>query len=94
MAAMNAPSAQPATEAWEDPAASITAMMSSMCCSAAGTPGTRSDIPVPRLSNMITRPNVPSRSRKEAYSGSSHITSRWPGRPWIATRAGPLPNTW
>ena len=55
MAAMKAPSAQPATHARVDPAASITAMMSFTCCSSTGTPGTGSDMPVPRLSNMITR---------------------------------------
>ena len=76
MAAMNAPSAQPATDARADPAASMTAMMSSTCCSSAGTPGTRSDMPVPRLSNMITRRKLARRSRKAANSGSSHITSR------------------
>ena len=91
---MNAPSAQPATDAREDPAASITAMMSAMCCSTAGTPGTRSDIPVPRLSKTITRRNVPSRSMNAANSGSSHITSRWDGRPWIATMSSPEPYTW
>ena len=91
---MNAPSAQPITEAREDPAASITAMMSSMCCSTAGTPGTRSDIPVPRLSKVITRQNLPSRSRKAANSGSSHITSRWEVKPWIPTMSSPEPYTW
>jgi hypothetical protein len=64
IAAIPAPSPQAAIAALADPAASITATMSSARSSRVGTPGTRSDRPVPRLSNMISRPMAASRSRK------------------------------
>src|SRR5215469_7429752 len=45
----------PNTAARSDPAASITARISSLRSSSVGTPATRSDRPVPRLSNRSTR---------------------------------------
>jgi len=40
-------------------------------------PGTRSDMSMPRLSNMITRANSASRSHQRLYCGNSHAISRW-----------------
>jgi len=56
--------------------------------------GTGSDKPVPRMSKQITRPIVPSRMRKRASEGSSHMISILVG--WSGTKTrprGPSPNT-
>jgi hypothetical protein len=71
MAAMKAPSNHPMTHARADPAASMTVMMSSTCSSSAGTPGTGSDMPMPRLSKMITRRKLARRLAKAADSATS-----------------------
>ena len=59
-----------------EPAASITARMSSIRWSIDGGLTTGSDMPVPRLSNTISRENDASRPRKWASRGSSQATSR------------------
>ena len=64
MAPMAPPSAQPTNAARSDPAASMTAPTSSARCSRVTIPDTRSESPVPRLSKMITRPRLATRSRK------------------------------
>ena len=56
-AAMEPPSDIPNRHAIVEPAAAITALMSSMRWSMVGAPTIRSDIPVPRLSKRITREN-------------------------------------
>ncbi len=73
----------------------MTARMSSMRSSRGVAPGTRSLIPMPRLSNRISLENSPSRSQKWRYSGSSHMTPRWVMNPSTHTRStGPSPTTW
>ena len=54
------------------PAASMTAVMSSMRRSKRTAPSVGSDSPVPRLSNTITRANEPKRSANRAKSGLAH----------------------
>jgi hypothetical protein len=54
---IDAPSDKPKSAARREPAASITARTSSMRVSSVGAPSTGSDIPVPRLSNLISREN-------------------------------------
>ena len=58
------PSEAPNTVARSEPTASITALTSSIRCSRVGgsRSGTGSDIPVPRLSNRISRAKEASRS--------------------------------
>ncbi len=46
-----------------EPMASITARMSSIRSSSGVAPGTRSDMPIPRLSNRISRLNSARRSQ-------------------------------
>ena len=65
-------SAHPNRTAESIPKASITARMSSIRSSSVATLGIRSDIPVPRLSNVTTRLNVPSRSRKRKFRKIPH----------------------
>ena len=57
--------------------------------------GIGSDRPVPRLSNMISRPNEARRSRSSASGGTSHCASRLPNH-WSSRRmsGGPSPTTW
>jgi hypothetical protein len=56
---------------------------------------TRSESPIPRLSNKITRANEPSRSVKRRYEGSSHMTCRFVNEPSTKTMStGPSPTTW
>ncbi len=90
------PSDDPNTVARSMPAASITARTSSARCSSDGaSPGpSRSDRPVPRLSNTATRQNEPSRRRNRAMIGCSHCTSTLVVNPSMSTRSGPSPNTW
>ena len=79
-----------------DPTVSSTAGMSAMNSSRVGSVevGIGSDRPVPRLSNMISRPNVARRSRRAASGGTSHWASRLPNH-WSRSRmsGGPLPMT-
>ncbi len=56
--------APPNTIASSEPAASITAAMSSRWSSITGGSGPRSDTPTPRMSNTISRENETRRSRK------------------------------
>ena len=52
-------------------------------------------MPVPRLSNTISRENDASRVRNRASRGSSHATSTWETNPGTRTRSiGPSPTTW
>ncbi len=69
----DAPSETPTVAARSLPTASITTRMSSMRSSSVGrrSAGSRSDSPVPRLSHMITRPKVASRSSQRAWAGCS-----------------------
>jgi hypothetical protein len=60
------PSDAPNNAACREPTASMTARTSSIRCSRVGTGPTRSESPVPRLSNMIKRQNDPRRRRKLA----------------------------
>ena len=73
---------------------SRTAGMSAMNSSSVGSEevGIGSDRPVPRLSNMIRRPNEARRSRSSASGGTSHWASRWPNH-WSSRRrsGGPPP---
>ena len=71
------PSEAPKIAARSDPTASMTARTSSIRCSSVGSSlaGTGSDIPVPRLSNRISRENEARRSKPSARSGSSHASS-------------------
>lgn len=89
IAAMPAPSPQARIAARADPAASMTAAMSSARCSSVGTPVTRSESPVLRLSNSSSRPMPARRSRNRANSGSSHIISRCDTQPGTNTRSSP-----
>jgi hypothetical protein len=59
------------------PTAPMTVVMSSIQRSIVGIApsGTGSEMPVPRLSKQITRPIVPSRSRKRDSAGFSHMIS-------------------
>ena len=79
------------------PTVSSTAGMSVMNSSRVGREdvGIGSDNPVPRLSNMISRPNVDRRSRSAASGGTSHWASRFPNH-WSSRRmsGGPSPTTW
>ena len=88
-------SAHPNSTTRSNPAASMTARMSSMRSSSVATSLIRSDIPVPRLSNTATRLNRPSPSRNRANSGRSHMASTWEIHPGTHTsRCSPAPNVW
>ncbi len=71
------PSEAPNTTARSEPAASSTARRSSIRCSSDGSAfvGTGSDMPVPRLSNRISRENAASRWKPAERSGSSQASS-------------------
>ncbi len=58
------------------PAASMTARMSSIRCSNVGEPPTRSDSPVPRLSNKMSRENDATCSTKPRKYGTSQAAYR------------------
>ena len=86
------PSESPNSAARCDPAASITARMSSERSSRVAIFLTRSERPVPRLSNTITRLNDAIRSRNAANRGCCHISSTWEAEPGVNTRStGPSP---
>ena len=66
-----------------------------MRASSVGTSRTRSDNPVPRRSNLITRPSEASRSKKAWSPGFSACTSRLPTKPLTKTMSmGPSPTIW
>ena len=88
------PSETPNTVARDEPAASITARMSSIRSSIVGGLVAGSDMPVPRLSNTINRENDARRVKKRARLGSSHATSTCETKPGTRTRSvGPSPST-
>ena len=90
-----APSESPKNAARCDPAASITARTSSMRVSRLGAPLTGSDIPVPRLSNRMSRMSEPRSCRKSTNPGIFHCSSMWVTKPGTNTRSnGPFPVTW
>ena len=77
------------------PAASITARTSSMRVSSDGTSFTMSDMPVPRLSNVISRPMLPRRSFRRRRPGTSQVISTCEAAPGTNTMSnGPSPDTW
>ena len=77
-----------------EPTASMTAPMSSIRSSIDGGLATGSDMPVPRLSNTISRENDASRVEKPGKAGSSHATSTWETKPGTRTRSiAPSPMT-
>jgi hypothetical protein len=56
---------------------------------------TRSERPVPRLSNRINRVKDASRSKNRAQAGSSQNTSMFDTQPGTRTRSrGASPTTW
>ncbi len=84
------------TAARREPAASITARTSSIRVSSVGAPPTRSDMPVPRLSNRISRPY----DGEAAVVGSAKLRDR-PLELDVRDEAGdedevdgPSPTTW
>ena len=74
------PSDTPRRTASREPAAAITARTSSMRCSSVGSAPTRSDRPVPRLSNRMTRENSdePTEKTGEGRLGPEAIEMRHP----------------
>ena len=70
-----------------EPAASITARTSSMRWSRPGNALTRSDRPVPRLSNMMTRALLPNWSSQRAKPGSSQQASACDTKPGASDRS-------
>jgi hypothetical protein len=78
----------------EQPAASITARTSSMRVSSVGAPVTRSDIPVPRLSNRISREKEASSVRNGAKEGRVQTSSTWVRKGGMNTKSKrPSPRT-
>jgi hypothetical protein len=91
------PSEMPSSAARREPAASITARTSSMRCSSVGRlfSSTRSESPVPRLSNTMSREKRARRCRKFAKEGSVQNSSMLDTQPMTNTRSiGPSPITW
>ena len=89
------PSDTPKSVACFEPVASITARTSSMRTSRLGMSETRSERPVPRLSNRITRENEASRVKNRTSAGSSQNTSMFETHPNTKTMSrGPSPTTW
>jgi hypothetical protein len=87
----------PTSTALRLPAASMTAVTSSILCSSVGaTPGAiGSDSPVPRLSNTMKRPSELMRRTKRRHWGCSQSTSMWDAIPGTRTMSsGPSPMTW
>jgi hypothetical protein len=73
----------------------MTARTSSMRASSVGAPLTRSDIPTPRLSNRISRENVPSFASVSSKPGSVHWSSTCVRNGETKTTSnGPSPLTW
>jgi hypothetical protein len=84
-AVIRAPSPPPESIAHSDPAASITARTSSILASIVGTSRARSDIPMPRLSKIMTREKSAIRVKYRASNGCSHIELRSPAQRRIST---------
>ena len=81
--------------ALSDPAASMTARMSSIVVSTDCTSRTRSERPVPRLSSISTRPKAARPSTWRTSSGCSQVERRSPVIPRTKTMSvGPWPTTW
>ena len=88
------PSDTPNRAAVWEPAASITARISSIRSVRPGGRATGSDNPVPRLSKKITRVKAASRRRNRARYGSSQASSMWEMKPGTNTRSTePSPKT-
>lgn len=80
-----------------EPTAANTTLRSSMRCSRVGNRliGTRSESPVPRLSNMISRLKDAGRFRYRALSAIYQARSTCDPQPGTKTRSsGPSPTTW
>lgn len=93
--AIGPPSDEPNSAARSEPAASITARTSSIRSSRVAASVTRSDKPVPRLSNKINRENDASRRKNRANGGHYHATSKFDTGEGENTRSnGPSPTTW
>jgi hypothetical protein len=77
------PSECPKSAARSEPTASRTARTSSIRSSSVGSLSfdTRSERPVPRLSNRMRRENDARRPRNRAIAGSSHISSTFETHP-------------
>ena len=91
------PSDQASSTARRDPTVSITEPMSSIRSASDGVSRrrSRSDMPIPRLSKVITRVNADNLRRKRASSGSCHANSTWEIKPGTTTRStGPVPKAW
>ena len=91
------PSEWPKSAVRSEPAASRTARTSSIRSSSVGNLsfGTRSESPVPRLSNRIRREKEASLPRNPAIPGSSHIASMFETQPGTYSRSmDPSPTTW
>jgi hypothetical protein len=85
-----APSDTPKKAARREPTASMIARTSSIRVSSVGAPLTRSDMPVPRLSNRISRENDESCSSAGDELRIAQSSSRWVTNPGRAPgRAGP-----
>jgi hypothetical protein len=65
----------PKSAARSEPTASMTARTSSIRCSSVGISDTRSESPVPGLSNRMSRAKDASRWKNRAPHGSSHWAS-------------------
>ena len=88
-------SAPPKRAARSDDAASSTAVMSSSSSSNDPSERIRSERPVPRRSNTISREKEASRSMRWAYDGHHWFCSRCERYPGAQTRSiGPSPITW
>ena len=91
--AIDPPSETPIIAARSEPDASITARRSSIRVSSVGKLPTRSDIPVPRLSNRIRRQNEAKRRKKAARLGISQANSTCETNGGVKTRSnGPSPD--
>ena len=89
------PSETPISTACSEPAASITARTSSILVSSVGTSATRSETPVPRLSNQISRENDASSLNQSANAGCLQAYSTFEMTPGTKTRSGgPFPSVW
>ena len=72
---MATPSETPISAARSEPAASMTARTSSMRVSSCAIPVARSESPVPRLSNMMSRPRPARPSNRRAHDSHSQASS-------------------
>ena len=91
----DAPSERPKSAARCEPTASMTARTSSIRVSSVGAPLTGSDMPVPRLSNLISRENDAISTKAAPKLGQLPGDSRCVTNPGTKTRSkGPSPMTW